>query len=92
MDCLDIELFDEFRTCLEIMIVDTQITCRGYSLFSILDFNSCKFVASSIISEITNDELCIFMEKDPKQRVAISCFTCIKGMDLSKQYGKPKHK
>ena len=36
MDYLDIELFDEFRTCLEIMIVDTQITCRGYSLFSIL--------------------------------------------------------
>lgn len=38
------------------------------------------------------DELCLFMEKDPKQRVAISCFTCIKGMDLSKQYGKPKKK
>ena len=38
------------------------------------------------------DDLCEFMEKDPKQRVAISCFTCIKGMDLSKQYGKPKKK
>ena len=38
------------------------------------------------------DELCLFMEKDPKQRVSISCFTCIKGMDLSKQYGKPKKK
>lgn len=38
------------------------------------------------------DELCLFMEKDPKQRVAISCFTCIKGMDLSKKYGKPKKK
>jgi len=36
------------------------------------------------------DELCLFMEKDPKRRVPISCFTCIKGMDLSKQYGKPK--
>lgn len=36
------------------------------------------------------DELCEYMEKDPKKRVAISCFTCIKGMDLSKQYGKPK--
>lgn len=36
------------------------------------------------------DELCVFMEQDPKQRVAISCFTCIKGMDLSKQYGRPK--
>ena len=30
------------------------------------------------------------MEQDPKQRVAISCFTCIKGMDLSKQYGISK--
>ena len=38
------------------------------------------------------DELCVFMEQDPKQRVAISCFTCIKGMDLSKQYGRPKRK
>lgn len=38
------------------------------------------------------DELCEYMEKDPKKRVAISCFTCIKGMDLSKQYGKPKQK
>lgn len=38
------------------------------------------------------DELCGYMEKDPKKRVAISCFTCIKGMDLSKQYGKPKQK
>lgn len=36
------------------------------------------------------DELCLFMERDPKRRVPISCFTCIKGMDLSKQYGKPK--
>lgn len=38
------------------------------------------------------DELCEFMEKDPKQRVAISCFTCIKGMDLRDKYGKPKRK
>ena len=36
------------------------------------------------------DDLCLFMEKDPQHRVAISCFTCIKGMDLSKQYGKSK--
>lgn len=34
------------------------------------------------------DDLCLFMEKDPQHRVAISCFTCIKGTDLSKQYGK----
>lgn len=36
------------------------------------------------------DELCLFMEKDSLHRVPISCYTCIKGMDLSKQYGKPK--
>lgn len=36
------------------------------------------------------DDLCVFMEKDPRQRIAVNCFTCIKGMDLSKQYGKPK--
>ena len=34
------------------------------------------------------DDLCLFMEKDPQHRVSISCFTCIRGMDLSKQYGK----
>ena len=38
------------------------------------------------------DKLCIFMEKDPEHKVAISCYTCLKGMDLSKQYGKPKKK
>lgn len=38
------------------------------------------------------DELCVFMEKDDKRRVPISCFTCIKGMDLRNQYGKPKRK
>ena len=36
------------------------------------------------------DELCVFMEKDPQQRIAVNCYTCIRGMDLSKQYGKPK--
>lgn len=38
------------------------------------------------------DELCIFMEKDPKRRVSVNCFTCIKGMDLRDKYGKPKRK
>ena len=38
------------------------------------------------------DELCLFMEKDPEHKVPISCYTCIRGMDLSKQYGKPKKK
>lgn len=23
-------------------------------------------------------------------RIAVNCFTCVKGMDLSKKYGKPK--
>ena len=32
------------------------------------------------------------MELDPHKRVTVNCFTCIKGMDLSKQYGKPKRK
>ena len=36
------------------------------------------------------DELCLFMEKDSLRRVPISCYTCVRGMDLSKQYGKPK--
>ena len=36
------------------------------------------------------DDLCLFMEKDPEHKVAISCYTCLKGMDLSKQYGKRK--
>lgn len=36
------------------------------------------------------DEIVRFIETDPKQRIAVNCFTCIKGMDLSKQYGKPK--
>lgn len=38
------------------------------------------------------DKLCEFIEKDPKQRIAVNCFTCLKGIDLSKQYGKPKKK
>ena len=25
-------------------------------------------------------------------RIPVECFTCAKGMDLSKQYGKPKKK
>ena len=36
------------------------------------------------------DEIVKFISLDPKQRIAVDCFTCIKGMDLSKQYGKPK--
>lgn len=29
------------------------------------------------------------MEFDPHKRVPVNCYTCLKGMDLSKQYGKP---
>lgn len=36
------------------------------------------------------DEICIYMEKDPKRRVSVNCLTCIKGMDLRDQYGKCK--
>lgn len=38
------------------------------------------------------DEIVKFISLDPKQRIAVNCFTCIKGMDLSKQYGKTKRK
>lgn len=34
------------------------------------------------------DEIVKFIEIDG--RIAVNCFTCIKGMDLSKKYGKPK--
>ena len=34
------------------------------------------------------DDIVKFIEIDG--RIAVNCFTCIKGMDLSKQYGKPK--
>ena len=36
------------------------------------------------------DDLCI-LERDPKQRIAVNCYTCIRGMDLSKKYGKQKN-
>lgn len=38
------------------------------------------------------DEIVKFISLDPMQRIAVDCFTCIKGMDLSKKYGKPKRK
>lgn len=38
------------------------------------------------------DEIVKFISIDPKQRIAVDCFTCIKGMDLTKQYGKPRQK
>lgn len=38
------------------------------------------------------DEIVKFISLDPKQRIAVDCFTCIKGMDLSKKYGKPRKK
>lgn len=36
------------------------------------------------------NEIVKFIEIDG--RIAVNCFTCIKGMDLSKKYGKPKEK
>ena len=38
------------------------------------------------------DEIVKFISLDPMQRIAVDCFTCIKGMDLSKKYGKPRRK
>ena len=38
------------------------------------------------------DEIVKFISLDPKQRIAVECFTCIKRMDLSKKYGRPKKK
>lgn len=38
------------------------------------------------------DDIVRIIELDSQQRIAVNCFTCIKGMDLSKQYGKPKKK
>ena len=36
------------------------------------------------------DDIVKFIEIDG--RIAVNCFTCIKGMDLRDQYGKPKRK
>ena len=36
------------------------------------------------------DEICFYMEKDPKRRVSVNCLTCVKGMDLRDKYGKLK--
>ena len=38
------------------------------------------------------DEIVKIVEFDPHKRIQVNCFTCIKAMDLSKQYGKPKQK
>lgn len=38
------------------------------------------------------DEIVKFISLDPKRRISVDCFTCLKGVDLSKQYGKPKKK
>jgi hypothetical protein len=45
----------------------------------------------SLFKECYSDIVKI-MEFDPHKRVPVNCYTCIKGMDLSKQYGKPKKK
>lgn len=38
------------------------------------------------------DDVVEIVQADTKKRIAVDCFTCVKGMDLSKQYGKPKKK
>ena len=42
----------------------------------------------SLFKECYNDIVRI-MELEPLRRVPINCYTCAKGMDLSKQYAKP---
>lgn len=42
-----------------------------------------------LFKECYNDIIKI-MEFDSHKRVAVNCYICIKSMDLSKQYGKPK--
>lgn len=44
-----------------------------------------------LFKECYNDIVKI-MEFDPQRRVPVNCYTCIKGMDLTKQYGKPQKK
>jgi len=44
-----------------------------------------------MFKECYNDIVRI-IEFDPHKRIPVNCFTCIKGMDLSKPYGKPKRK
>lgn len=36
------------------------------------------------------DEIVKFISLEPKQRIAVDCFTCIKDVDLSKKYSNPK--
>lgn len=38
------------------------------------------------------DDIVKIIEFDSHKRIAVDCFTCVRGMDLSKQYGKPKKK
>ena len=38
------------------------------------------------------DDIVKIIAFDPHKRIAVDCFTCARGMDLSKQYGKPKRK
>ena len=38
------------------------------------------------------DDIVNVIRQDKQKRIPVECFTCIRGMDLSKQYGKPKKK
>ena len=38
------------------------------------------------------DDIVNVIRQDRQKRIAVECFTCVRGMDLSKQYGKPKPK
>ena len=38
------------------------------------------------------DDIVKVIQNDRQKRIAVDCYTCVRGMDLSKQYGKPKPK
>ena len=63
---------------------NVKISVPSYIVYAYEDFDEMDVTSSSDVVKI--------MELDPHKRVAVNCFTCIKGMDLSKQYGKPKKK
>ena len=38
------------------------------------------------------DDIVNVVRQDKQKRIPVECYTCVRGMDLSKQYGKPKPK
>ena len=74
---------------IKLTLEDDIVNTMGGFIKDIQEHEQKKKEFVALFKECFN-ELCVFMENDPKHRVPISCFTCIKGMDLSKQYGMPR--